>query len=448
MHNKNFIFFLIFILVTSCSFDNKTGIWGESKKEKKRIAKLQKQQKDSKNTYQIFSSENIFSQEKNLNIKINLSEPKNNSSWKMYGLNHQNFLGNIYLPGINNNFLKKKIGKNKFSVKNITNSPLIYKNNIYFSDDTGSIFSIDQSGKINWKKNIYKKIYKKIYKNLSIGIYENKIYVADNIGLIYAIDLINGQLLWIKNHGVPLKSKIKIFNNQIFLINQDNRLISINTKDGSAIWDIRSISSFIKSQNFLSLALSKKGNVISSNSAGDLIKVNSVNGDILWHTNTLKTMLTDAADFFKSSDIVINDSSIIFSTKTSIFSFNLNNGYINWEKDVSSVATPIIDEENIFIITENGYFVIMDLNTGTINSSTNILKVLKKKQRLTKIAGFILASGKIYAVTENGYLIICSASLGKVENFKKIGKSITSSPIVSNGKLFIYTEDSKILGYN
>jgi len=366
----------------------------------------------------------------------------------MYGLNHQNFLGNIYLPGINNNFLKKKIGKNKFSVKNITNSPLIYKNNIYFSDDTGSIFSIDQSGKINWKKNIYKKIYKKIYKNLSIGIYENKIYVADNIGLIYAIDLINGQLLWIKNHGVPLKSKIKIFNNQIFLINQDNRLISINTKDGSAIWDIRSISSFIKSQNFLSLALSKKGNVISSNSAGDLIKVNSVNGDILWHTNTLKTMLTDAADFFKSSDIVINDSSIIFSTKTSIFSFNLNNGYINWEKDVSSVATPIIDEENIFIITENGYFVIMDLNTGTINSSTNILKVLKKKQRLTKIAGFILASGKIYAVTENGYLIICSASLGKVENFKKIGKSITSSPIVSNGKLFIYTEDSKILGYN
>ena len=81
-------------------------------------------------------------------------------------------------------------------------------------------------------------------------------------------------------------------------------------------------------------------------------------------------------------------------------------------------------------------------------SSTNILKVLKKKQRLTKIAGFILASGKIYAVTENGYLIICSASLGKVENFKKIGKSITSSPIVSNGKLFIYTEDSKILGYN
>ena len=38
-----------------------------------------------------------------------------NLSWEMSSLNHQNFLGNIYLSGIDNIFLKKKIGKNKFS---------------------------------------------------------------------------------------------------------------------------------------------------------------------------------------------------------------------------------------------------------------------------------------------------------------------------------------------
>ena len=59
-----------------------------------------------------------------------------------------------------------------------------------------------------------------------------------------------------------------------------------------------------------------------------------------------------------------------------------------------------------------------------------------------------MGSGKIYSVTLNGYLIISSASSGKVENFKKIGDSITSNPIINNGKLFIYTEDSRILGLN
>ena len=351
----------------------------------------------------------------------------------MSGLNHQNFLGNIYLSGIDNTFLKKKIGKNKFSISRITTSPLIYKNNIFLSDDNGTIFNIDQSGKINWKKNIYRKIYKKIYKNLTFSIYKKDIYVADNIGFIYAIALDSGKLVWIKNHGIPLKSKIKIFDNKIFLINQDNRLLSFSTKDGSMIWNIRSISSFIKSQNFLSLALTKQGDVIASNSSGELLKVNSVNGDVDWSLNTLGSMLAHATDFFRSSDIVIINENIIFSTQSAIFSYNLNNGYTNWEIDVSAISIPIIDGKNIFFVTENGYFVIINMDTGKIISSTNILKILKKKNQFTKITGFIMGSGKIYSVTLNGYLIVSSASSGKVENFKKIGSPITSTPIIKNG---------------
>ena len=59
-----------------------------------------------------------------------------------------------------------------------------------------------------------------------------------------------------------------------------------------------------------------------------------------------------------------------------------------------------------------------------------------------------MGSGKIYSVTLNGYVIVSSAHSGKVENFKKIGDPITSSPIINNGKLFIYTENSRILGFN
>ena len=445
---KKLIFFLVLILLVNCSFDNKTGIWSGDKDEKRRISELEKKQGRTISTDTIYSSENIYSEEKTLVKKISLSIPKKNLSWEMSGLNHQNFLGNIYLSGIDNTFLKKKIGKNKFSTSRSTASPLIYKNNIFLSDDNGTIFNIDQSGKINWKKNIYKKIYNKIYKNLTFSIYKKDIYVADNIGFIYAIALDSGKLVWIKNHGIPLKSKIKIFDNQIFLINQDNRLLSFSTKDGSMIWNIRSISSFIKSQNFLSLALTKQGDVIASNSSGELLKVNSVNGDVDWSLNTLGSMLAHATDFFKSSDIVIINENIIFSTQSSIFSYNLNNGYTNWEIDVSAISIPIIDGKNIFFVTENGYFVIINMDTGKIISSTNILKILKKKNQFTKITGFIMGSGKIYSVTLNGYLIVSSASSGKVENFKKIGSPITSTPIINNGKLFIYTENSRILGFD
>ena len=312
-------------------------------------------------------------------------------------------------------------------------------------DDRGTIFNISRNGEKIWKKNIYKKIYKKIYKNLSFAIYKNIIYVSDNIGFIYAINLDNGKLLWIKNHGVPLKSKIKVQNDMIFLMNQDNRLLSFSIKDGSIIWDIRSISSFIKSQKFLSLAISKQDHLVAVNTAGELMNVNSKNGNIYWAQNTLGSL---ASDFFKSSDVVIDDGNIIFSTHSSFFSYNLNNGYVNWKKDVSSIGTPIIDGKNIFFVTENGYFVIINKDTGKIISSTNILKILKEKKRSTKITGFVMGSGKIYSVTLNGYLIVSSASSGKTEYSKKIGHRITSSPIINDGKLFIYTENSRIYGFN
>ena len=445
---KNLIFFLIFILLVNCSFDNKTGIWSGSKKEKRRISELEKEQKQTKVVDYIYSSKSVYSKEISLTKKISISNPRKNLSWKMSSLNQQNFLGNIYLSGIDNIFLKKKIGKNKFPMSKIISSPLVFENNIIFSDNNGTIFNINQNGEINWKKNIYKKIYKKVYKNLVFAIYQNNIYVADNIGFIYSIGLNNGKLVWIKNHGIPIKSNIKIYKNKIFLINQDNRILCFNTKNGSKIWDIRSVPSFIKLQNFLSSAISKQGDVIAINSSGDLLKVNANNGKIAWSLNTLESTLAHATDFFKSSEIVIIDDNIIFSSKSSIFSYNLNTGYTNWKQEVSSIGAPIIDGKNIFILTDNGYFVIIDKDTGIIISSTNILKILKKKKQETKITGFIMGSGKIYSVTSNGYLIVSSPVSGKVEYFKKIGDPVTSAPIINNGKLYILTKNSRIYGFD
>ena len=445
---KNLIFFLIFILLVNCSFDNKTGIWSGSKKEKRRISELEKEQKQTKVVDYIYSSKSVYSKEISLTKKISISNPRKNLSWKMSSLNQQNFLGNIYLSGIDNIFLKKKIGKNKFPISKIISSPLVFENNIIFSDNNGTIFNINQNGEINWKKNIYKKIYKKVYKNLVFAIYQNNIYVADNIGFIYSIGLNNGKLVWIKNHGIPIKSNIKIYKNKIFLINQDNRILCFNTENGSKIWDIRSVPSFIKLQNFLSSAISKQGDVIAINSSGDLFKVNANNGKIDWSLNTLESTLAHATDFFKSSEIVIIDDNIIFSSKSSIFSYNLNTGYTNWKQEVSSIGAPIIDGKNIFILTDNGYFVIIDKDTGIIISSTNILKILKKKKQETKITGFIMGSGKIYSVTSNGYLIVSSPVSGKVEYFKKIGDPVTSAPIINNGKLYILTKNSRIYGFD
>ena len=108
MIKKNIIFFLLLILLNNCSFDSKTGIWGDAEKERKRISKLEKDQKEIIKIEKIYSSDTNFKKEKSLAKSVNLKNPKKNSEWLMSSLNHQNFLGNLYLPTSNNTFLKKK----------------------------------------------------------------------------------------------------------------------------------------------------------------------------------------------------------------------------------------------------------------------------------------------------------------------------------------------------
>ena len=72
---------------------------------------------------------------------------------------------------------------------------------------------------------------------------------------------------------------------KIFLLDQDNRIICLDINKGMKIWDFRTVETFIKSQNLLGLAISKKGNLVFLNSAGDVVKTDSNNGKIFARTS-------------------------------------------------------------------------------------------------------------------------------------------------------------------
>ena len=105
---KYLLFFLIFLILCNCSFDNKTGIWKGDKDEIKRVSELEKKQKEVLETIQIYSSTDTNLDEIKTTKNIILSKAIKNTSWESPNLNIQNFTGNHYLSGIKKNFLKKK----------------------------------------------------------------------------------------------------------------------------------------------------------------------------------------------------------------------------------------------------------------------------------------------------------------------------------------------------
>ena len=85
------------------------------------------------------------------------------------------------------------------------------------------------------------------------------------------------------------------------------------------------------------ITLNKDGNLLAITSAADIYKIRGDTGDIFWSRNTADSLYADATDFFVSSEIVINDDKVIFSSGNNTFLLKLENGETLWKQEQSQM---------------------------------------------------------------------------------------------------------------
>ena len=459
--------FLLLIFITSCSLDNKTGLWTKKQKikEEKIIIK------------ELFEKEKVLEKEFNPNLKINLSAKLIDNSFIN---NFDNNNGRV-----NYNGTLKSISKFKFSKIDNFNQlepEIIFdKNNVIFFDDKGSILKFDNFSKLIWKKNYYTKAEKKSKPILFFANNSDILVVADSIAKYYAININNGELLWSKNNSAPFNSQVKIYKDKFFAIDFENILRCYSIKDGTELWQVKTDQSFIKSQKKLSLVI-VDNNVYFNNSIGDVSAVDIASGNLLWQTPTQSSGIYEEAFFLKTSDLIANNNSILFSNnKNEFFSLDIKRGNLNWKQKVNSNIRSTLVDNIIFAISMEGFLIIIDNQSGNIIRITDVFtqykrsyfkkrkrtytfgqkkkskskRIVKEKTKRTytfgqkqgsaiEPVGFIVGSKNIYLTTSHGRLIIIDITTGKPTSILKIDNNKISRPFVLNKNLFIIKDNAII----
>jgi len=146
------------------------------------------------------------------------------------------------------------------------------------------------------------------------------------------------------------------------------------------------------------------------------------------------------------SNLVIDKDSIYFSTNMNEFySLDLNNGVINWKQNINSSLRSTIIGEMIFSVSDEGYFSIINVETGEIIRRTDIFSgIKKKKKKKLKATGFIVGKEKIYVSLNNGKIFIVDIKFGKTISSIKIDNDFISRPFVKNQELFIIKDNGII----
>lgn len=428
------IFFLVFIILSNCSLNENSKFWSASKKINQESVSEKIKSKE------IFNEDKVFNNEFNQDLKIKIPE-------KFYPSNNNNYTNNNGRINFNGNL--KYLSKYKFSkIENFYKyePEIIFdEDNIIFFNNKGTILKFDQNSKLKWQKNFYSKSDKKLKPVLQFAKKNNNLIVADNIAKYFMVDINTGNLIWLKNNSAPFNSQIKIFKDKFYIIDFTNTLRCFSIENGKELWNVKTQPSLIRSQKKLSMVIVE--NVIFfNNSIGDISAVNLMNGELLWQLPTQNNLIYEASFSLETSDLVTDNKSLYFSNnKNQFFSIDINTGSFNWDTKINSNLRPTIVGNILFTISMEGYLFLIDKNKGNIIRVTDIFDNFKLKNRdLIKPTGFILGKENIYLSTNNGRLLVIDIKTGKTISTLKIDNDKILRPAVFKDQLFVVKDNSII----
>ena len=427
-----FHLFIILISFYSCSFNENSKFWSNSKKLV---------QEKSLEYQEIFPIQEALKKEFNskLNLKLT-SKTTNNTNVNNLSNNdgRLNFDGNL-----------KKKSRYKFSkIENFNQYQLeisFHDDSIIFFDKKGSILKFNNKSKLLWKKNYYSKSEKKL--NPTLQFVNNKKYliVTDNIAHYYMLDIETGNLIWSKDNFAPFNSQIKIYEDKFFVIDLSNTLRCFSIKNGNELWNVKTENSLIRTQQKLSMVIINDI-IYFINSLGDISAVDIKNGELIWQLPTQTSLLYESSFSLENSDLVSDGVSLFFSNNNNqFFSIDLETGSFNWENKINSNLRSTIISDYIVSVSLEGYLIILEKETGKVIRVTDIFRNFKKKKRnQIKPIGFVVGSNEIYLSTNNGRLMIINTQNGKTISTLKIDSEKISKPFIQNKNLFLIKNDAII----
>ena len=429
--NKLIYLFLIITLFNSCSFNKNSKFWTSSKI-------LEEEKLDIK---KVLRDDAILSQEFNKNLKINIKSKIKKISFENSLLNNTgrlNYSGNF-----------EKSSRYKFSkIKNFHQYEpdiIFFKDNIIFFDNNGSIIQFSEKSKLIWKKNYYSKNERKLNPILQFASNNKYLVIADNIAKYYMVDLLSGDLVWSKNNLAPFNSQIKIYNDKFFIIDFSNTLRCFSLKNGDELWNIKTENSLIRSKKKLSMVI-VDDEIYFNNSIGDISAIDINKGELLWQLPTQSSLIYESAFSLETSDMISDKNNLFFSNnKNEFFSIDIKTGSFNWKNKVNSNLRASLVDDYLFTFSLEGFFIIIDKNTGNIIRITDIFNIFKSdKRKAIKPVGFIVGLNNIFLTTSNGRLLIIDIITGTTLKNLKIDNEKISRPFFSDNNLFLIKDNAII----
>ena len=278
-----------------------------------------------------------------------------------------------------------------------------------------------------------------------------KVYATNGVGEVKALNADTGEVLWKVKPAGPLRGSPTIAFGQLFVMTQDNQLISLNIADGSLVWD-ESGSNTQSGVFGVAAPSAGQGTIVAGYSSGELSAYRYENGRTLWSDALARTNISTTVGTLTDIDAdPIIDSGRVYALGQGgrMAAYELVTGQRIWELNLAGISTPAIAGEWIFTLTDDARMLAIARSSGRVRWITQLERYQDEEDKEGPIfwTGPVLAGGHLWVASSRGEMWKVSAGEGSASLFADIGQSVSLPPVVADGFIYVLDDSGTITAW-
>ncbi|WP_379921941.1 PQQ-binding-like beta-propeller repeat protein [Erythrobacter sp. R86502] len=268
-----------------------------------------------------------------------------------------------------------------------------------------------------------------------------KVYATNGVGDVKALNADTGEVLWNVKPAGPLRGSPTIAFGQLFVMTQDNQILSLNINDGSLMWD-ESGSNTQSGVFGVAAPAAGQGSIVAGYSSGELSAYRYENGRTLWTDALARTNISTTVGTITDidADPIINSGRVYaLGQGGRMAAYELVTGQRIWELNLAGISTPAIAGEWIFTLTDDARLLAIARSSGRVRWITQLQRYRDEEDKKGPIfwTGPVLAGGHLWVASSRGEMWKVSAGEGSAALFANIGEPVSLPPVVADGMLYV-----------
>jgi len=385
-------------------------------------------------------------------ITVRLPSPYVNENWPQSGGTANNVMHHLTLGDDLQEVWRADIGEGSDDENRIPSPPIVAEGRVFVMDSESRVRAFDQeTGEKLWAVNLTPREEEDGVVGGGLAAQYNRLFATTSYGEVYSLDPKTGGMYWKVNLGAPLRAAPTAAEDLVFVTTYDNRIYAMNVLTGETEWDYEGGAETTGLLGAASPAV-EKGTVVVPFSSGELFALRAANGAQAWSDQLQRkrrlSSLTSLADI---NAFPVIDRGMIFAASYSgqMVGIDLRSGNRKWSQEISTLQTPWIAGDFVYVVSTDGELVCLSRKNGLIRWVRSLGKFEDPEDKTGLIvwSGPVLASDRLILVSNYGIAVSVSPYDGKILGKVELSDTASLAPVVAGGMLFVLTDDAQLVAF-